>query len=308
MKRNKLLIGILGSFILYCLLVAFVAPAIIKPMISEQAKNFINGEVKLESLVINPLTNSVSLKDLSLATTEGETLASFDELYVNIDLLPLILLNAQIYTLELTNLHLFTSENSNSPWLEAPQLVVQDTSVAITQQQVNVSSIILNSLKLSPVLKKDQTNNIDVFLRDIEKLLNKEETNPADEENTSEESPWIVHIANVKLKSASITLLDENLSNENFPNGISTVINPIDLEIASIHSDFSQNISLNLIATLLKGKVSIKGTLNPGNMTSKISYKLSELQLNDLNPYVEHYSLATLSSGKFSTEGLIKTF
>lgn len=348
MKNKKLLLSFLGIYGLYCFSLAFIAPIFIKPLIPEQAKNFIHGSVELNAVRINPFTHSVSIEGVILKNKQGAVLASIEELSANIDLLPFVFLNADLHLVEINNLQLFTDSTidnttEKNAWLTLPKLMVEDTSIAIQQQNVYVNQIILEKLLLAPILNADKSTNIDLFLAEIETLLISEEVAANDNiannttsneislvventelentasENTSpvtspndiaaepESTPWLVHIANIQLKNASINLLDQSVITEQFAQGISTIIYPINISVHSVHTDFSKDISLNLMATLLKGKLEIKGKINPNSMANTLTYQLSDLQLSELNPYVEYYSLASIPSGSFSTQGEITT-
>lgn len=306
MKNNKLLLGFIGIYCLYCFLLAFIAPIFIRPLIPEQAKNFIHGDVELKSLSINPFSNSVTLHGLKLNNSKGLPLASFDELSVNIDLLPFIFLNADIDSLDIDNLKLFTGDNAQ-PWLTLAELSIDDTSVAIKQQTVDIEEISLEKLVLLVTLYADNSTNIHLFLTEIDQLLIQESETPV-EESSAEQAPWLVRIDEIELHKGSVTLLDKLNSSEQYPDGISTTISPITINLASIHSDLSQAISFKLKAELLKGKVELKGSIHPDTLASKLTYELKALQLSELNPYVQHFSLASISSGSLSTQGAIETF
>ena len=172
MKNKTLAISLIGLFVLYCLLLAVLVPIIAKPMISEQARNFIHGNVEVEDIDINPLTNSITIEGLVVKNQENKTLVSLDYAFVDLDILSLVALQVNVEILELDGLQVFSP---TSRLLHFPNLVVNDTAVRLFSHSVTIENAAINNLKLSPSLGKNG-GNIDELLAEIEKLLITEES------------------------------------------------------------------------------------------------------------------------------------
>jgi hypothetical protein len=302
MRHKKTLIIIASVYFVYCILVAFIAPIFLKPMINEQSKNFIHGELSVESLFINPFNNAISLKGINLTNNKQQTLTKLKSVYINIDLLPMVLLNAHVDIFEIDGLTLL---QSNTVWLNLAKLTVNDIDAGITTQEVVIQEIILDALVLNPVLTNAGSTNVEHFLEEIDALLIKspeEETKPAEEA-----APWLVEIVDIKSSNGIINFLDQSIINEQNPNGINTTISPINFHVTSIKSDLSQDIKINLNLGLFKGDISLKGFANAGSQKSNFNYTVEGLQLSSLNSYVEDASFASIISGELNTSGTIKS-
>ncbi len=180
MKNKTLAISLVGLFVLYCLLMAVLVPIIAKPIISEQARNFIHGNVQVEDIDINPLTNSISIFGLVVSNEEDKTLISLDHAFIDLDILSIVALQVNVEILELDGLQIFTP---GSRLLHLPNLVVNDTAVRLFSNSVTIENAALNNLKLSPSLGKNG-GNVDELLAEVDRLLIVEETESPNENET----------------------------------------------------------------------------------------------------------------------------
>ncbi len=293
---------ILGLLLGYYVIVAFPLSYYLKSMIPEQAGNFIHGEIQLEGFSINPVTNSITVKGLVLLDQQQQKLLEFEQLYLNLDLLPLLLLNVHVNELSLTGLNVYASSNEKLLALNA--LNIDSVDVALNSHEVNIKSIALNKLSLNPRMAQDGTLNAELSGKKFEELLISSEENTPEPETPSPE--WKVIVRAFSLTQGEILFTDETISSEAIK-AAQTHVRNISLNAAPIHSDFSQDIQLKLGLDVFGGHLSVQGSVNPANKKSELTYKLSGLNLNQLNPYVNHFSYALIEQGIFETHGTLNS-
>jgi len=96
-RFKKILIGLVVFFVLVGLAGFFVLPPIVKPLLLEKLSETLHREVSLEALRINPYTLSVNLKGFVVREKDGKAnFISFDDLYLNAELIQSILQRAPI--------------------------------------------------------------------------------------------------------------------------------------------------------------------------------------------------------------------
>lgn len=96
-RFKKILIGLAVFLALIGIAGFLVLPPIVKPMILEKLTEALHREVSLEALRINPYTLSVNLKGFVVKEKDGKAnFVSFDDLYLNAELMQSILQRAPI--------------------------------------------------------------------------------------------------------------------------------------------------------------------------------------------------------------------
>lgn len=329
--KIKLLLGSLAAiYTLYCVTLAFISPLFLKPLIEQETNKIINGNLTIDELFINPLSTSLTIEGVHLKTNDDNPVATLDNIYINIDPLQLLWLNIKIKTIELKDLHLIAD---NKPWLTLPKLSINEAGAALASKKATINEFLVQDLSIEPILKKNGSSNINTFIFNIENLLNlnNEESNDAQsingEDAEAEQTPstiadsnpdatndnlvekkendWLATLSTFHVSQAKVTLVDQNLSNEASPEGISSRIDNIDIQLNSLQSDLNHDIAIKLIVELLGGEFTLEGTANPKSQESELNYALKNLELKMLNHYIQHYSEASIVSGLVDSIGTI---
>jgi hypothetical protein len=82
---KKLIVWVVVCLSTYTLLGFFILPLIAKPVLKDRLARILNREVLIERIKINPFALSITIVGLEIKKSEGkETLASWSELYVNL--------------------------------------------------------------------------------------------------------------------------------------------------------------------------------------------------------------------------------
>ncbi|HRT62798.1 MAG TPA: DUF748 domain-containing protein [Syntrophales bacterium] len=112
-RLKKILIGFAVILALVGITGFFVLPPIVKPMLLEKLSDALHREVGIEAVRINPYTLSITLKGFAVKERDGKTnFISFDDLYLNGELLQSVLLRAPVLKeIRLTNPYLHVSRN-----------------------------------------------------------------------------------------------------------------------------------------------------------------------------------------------------
>lgn len=333
MNKSIFYKSLAGLAVGYCLLLLLAGPLVIKPFLIKQSQNHIHGSLQLESLWINPLTNAISLKNISFHNNEGQILATAERIYINIDLLPLIMMQARIKAFQIEQLRLLNAQEGSDAWLNLTQFSITQLDAALLNKTVAVEEVLLDTLSLKPVLYKNKQNNVELFLTDMQQVLKdtidkeasakkqsdagNKDSDVQESENLSDENPdissnetkqdWLLSVQRIQVSNSAILFQDDRLASEKTDAQTHQIISNINIDIKSIYSDFSEDILLSLSMQAMNGQLEIKGQINPATLAGQLNYNLKEIQLEQLNAYVEHYSLASLESGLLNSSGAIST-
>lgn len=93
-KRNRVLkkvaLWVIGFFVAFSVVGFFVVPPIVRSVLLKQVSAALNRDVSIGTVRVNPYTLSVTIQDLTVKERTGtETFLSFDELYVNAEIMSL---------------------------------------------------------------------------------------------------------------------------------------------------------------------------------------------------------------------------
>src|SRR5690242_10911647 len=77
---------IIFALLIYTIVGFFVAPAIIKWQLVKRLPGLTHRQAAVQKVKLNPYALSLTIRDLSLTETNGESFAGFDEFYVNFQL------------------------------------------------------------------------------------------------------------------------------------------------------------------------------------------------------------------------------
>lgn len=308
-KTPKILFALLFSlYAFYCLACFFLVPVLVKPLVLEQTNKLLRGEFQLESLSFNPFTNSLTFSNIQLEDAAGNNLLALDNLYINIDLWPLITQNLHIKIIKANNLKLNntlitnteTSETRSQQWLLLPELLIDNLSIGLSNHSVTIETISLQSLRTALRVDHQGGNNIQPYIEQLTQLFVSENT-PEESMPTSERS-WRVILENLSLLDASIEVTDTTLQPE-----ITNVFNPISLRVKNIHSDLSEAVLINIEINAFEGLIKLEGKAHPQTRESAFTYTLEKIQLKNLNHYVNYFTYLQIESGELNSSGIINT-
>ena len=110
-RQKKIAITIAALIVLYILFGFIGAPFIVRGILEQQVAAAIKRQVAVESVRVNPLTLSVTLRKLSVREPGGNPFADFDEVYVNLQTASLFKWALVLKTVRLTHpdIHLVRS-------------------------------------------------------------------------------------------------------------------------------------------------------------------------------------------------------
>ena len=84
-RSTQIVVGVFICLIVYTLVGFLLLPLIVKPILTDKLSQFLQREVAIETVRINPYSLSLTIRDLEVKTEEkSETLASWSEFYVNL--------------------------------------------------------------------------------------------------------------------------------------------------------------------------------------------------------------------------------
>jgi len=90
-KLRKITLWIAGFFVLFSLIGFFVAPPVAKSILLKKLSGTLHRDITIESFRINPYTFSITVKGFTMKEKQSrETFISFDELYVNMEVMSLL--------------------------------------------------------------------------------------------------------------------------------------------------------------------------------------------------------------------------
>jgi uncharacterized protein involved in outer membrane biogenesis len=90
-RLMKIILWIVGLFVLFSFIGFFVAPPVIKSILLKRLSDTLHRDISIESFRINPYAFSVTVKGFDMKERQtGEPFISFDELYVDIEAMPLL--------------------------------------------------------------------------------------------------------------------------------------------------------------------------------------------------------------------------
>lgn len=117
-RFKKILIGLAVFLALVGIAGFFILPPIVKPMILEKLTGALHREVSIEAIRINPYTLSANLKGLVIKERDGKAnFVSFDDLYLNTELVQSILLRAPVLKeIRITNPYIHVARNADESY------------------------------------------------------------------------------------------------------------------------------------------------------------------------------------------------
>ncbi|MBN2178802.1 MAG: DUF748 domain-containing protein [Deltaproteobacteria bacterium] len=84
-RSTQIVVGVFICLIVYTLVGFLLLPLIVKPILTDKLSQFLQREVAIETVRINPYSLSLTIRDLEVKTEEkSEILASWSEFYVNL--------------------------------------------------------------------------------------------------------------------------------------------------------------------------------------------------------------------------------
>src|SRR5215469_16229128 len=87
LRRRKLVLWVLGLVSFYAILGFLILPPIVRSVAVKQLSQQLGREVSIEKVRINPFVLSASIRGLLVKDKDGEPFISWDEFYVNLQLL-----------------------------------------------------------------------------------------------------------------------------------------------------------------------------------------------------------------------------
>ncbi len=88
-RQRKITAWVLGLFLFYTIAGFLILPPIVRSVAVKQLSTQLGREVSIQSLNINPFTLSTSIRGLLIKDKDGEPFVSWDEVYVNFELVSL---------------------------------------------------------------------------------------------------------------------------------------------------------------------------------------------------------------------------
>src|SRR5262249_19619684 len=89
-RRRKLVFWCLGLLLFYTITGFLIAPPIVRAVAVKQLSKQLDREVSIQKVKLNPFTLSCTVRGLLIKDKDGEPFVSFDEAYVNVQLISLL--------------------------------------------------------------------------------------------------------------------------------------------------------------------------------------------------------------------------
>jgi uncharacterized protein with PQ loop repeat len=181
--------------------------------------------------------------------------------------------------------------------LTLQNLTIGNIDAQPLKNDINISKIAINDLDVK--VKRLKNGKID-WLSYVKINKKKEDLQESvKENNTSKRNPLLLNIANISLASSNITFKDEALHSEpiNSINDININLHDINLKKGS-WIDYTTSFKIDH-----KGSVTTKGKLRETPLKQIGSFKIKDISLKEITPYLQESSYVAIEDGLFSATG-----
>src|SRR5438045_1599500 len=85
-RRRKLLLCTAGLLLAYTIIGFLILPPILRAVAAKQVARLLERPVSIQKVKLNPFSLSMTIRGLLIKDKDGETFLSWDEVYVNLQL------------------------------------------------------------------------------------------------------------------------------------------------------------------------------------------------------------------------------
>jgi Domain of Unknown Function (DUF748) len=205
-----------------------------------------------------------------------------------------------------------------APWITVPALTVTGTTVDLSKRQAHVDLVSLTGVKLVTWLEADGSVNL-MKLAAAPGSPNPGSPNtaapgnepatppaPAPPTLTATNSapagaapPWAFDVRQFELRDASISTEDRSVHP-----AVKLVLAPFSLQVNGASQDLTKPVSVTLDTRVNEaGSLTARGEVTPQPVMANLSFKLADIDLTAVQPYIAQHTSMTLRGGKLGGEG-----
>ncbi len=192
-----------------------------------------------------------------------------------------------------------------APWITIPELVLTDTSFALTERRLAIQKIALNGVQADVWREKDGTINLMSLAGEATtaSATPEEATAPTPTVTTSTPAAaapvWRAEVASFEIRDAAVKTTDRGVEP-----AVEMSFAPVSLTLTGLTSDLTNEFDVNAdIGINQSGRLLAQGKLRPTSLLADMDVELKDFDLPVLQPYVSQATAMTLGSGNFGIKG-----